>query len=270
MLSEKKLDNKYFLNSHWLQFIIKCNAFNRDKILIDLSEILEQMLRDKKIKIWFFLNKKQNILVKVEFIKKYRNELLNLNKLKQRYEKITIKIDTFEPEINQFGGDRGWAVTKKYLNKASLLTIKSIKNKREKVEFVTIIIFDLLLRARGDAFEAWDVLQKLLIIRGVDQRYQEKDIKKYKFYHAVNLLFDDPKNFYSQKITNKNLLAEIIKTNSLLIHDLEKEKFSLMFSIRSILPYYIIFIFNIFLVSKSEQKQIIQLLSFFLNPGKYK
>jgi len=270
MLSEKKLNNKYFLNSHWLQFIIKCNVFDRDKVLIDLGEILEQMLRDGKIKIWFFLNKKQNILVKVEFVKKYRNELLNFNRLKQRYEKITIKIDTFEPEINQFGGDRGWIIAKKYLNKVSLLTIESIKDKREKIEFATIIIFDLLLRGCGDAFEAWDVLQKLLIIRGVDPRYQEKDIKKYKFYHAINLLFNDPKNFYSQKISNKRFVSELIKINSLLIHGLEKEKFSLMFSIRSILPYYIIFIFNIFFVSKSEQKEIIQSLSFFLNPGKYK
>lgn len=270
MLSEKGLNNKYFLNSKWLQFIIKCNTFNRDKILIDLSEILEQMTRDRKIKIWLFLNKKQNILIKVEFVKKYRNELLNLNKLKQRYEKIIIKIDTFEPEINQFGGTKGWTIAKKYLNKVSLLSIDSIKDKREKVEFATIIIFDLLLRARGDAFEAWDVLQKLFIIRGVDPRYQEKDIKKYKFYHAINLLFNDPKNFYSQKIPNRKLIAEVIKMNTLLIHDLEKEKFSLMFSIRSILPYYIIFIFNIFSVFESEQKEIIQLLSFFLNPGKYK
>jgi thiopeptide-type bacteriocin biosynthesis protein len=270
MLSEKKLNNKYFLYSYWLQFIIKCNDFNRDKILIDLSEILEQMLKDKKIKIWFFLNKKQNILVKVECVRKYRHELLNLNKLKQKYKKIIIKIDTFEPEINQFGGDKGWMFAKKYFNKISLLAIENIKRKREKIEFVTIIIFDLLLRACGDAFEVWDVLQKLLIIRGIDPKYQEEDIRKYKSYHNINLLFNNPKNFYSQKIPNRKLIAEVIKMNTLLIHDLEKEKFSLMFSIRSILPYYIIFIFNIFSVFKSEQKEIIQLLSFFLNPGKYK
>lgn len=271
MLHKEILDKNYFLNSDWLQFIIMHGGVKYEKILYDLCEILEAMRQNKKIKTWFFLNKKQNILVKMEFIKKYRYELLNLNKLlKQKYKKIIVKVDAFEPEIFQFGGDKGWEIAKKYFNKISLLIIENKKIGKREAELAIITIFDLLLRAVGDSFEVWDILQRLMIIRGINQKYSLKDIKGSKFYNDLSLLFKDPKFFYFQKLQDEKLIKEIVKINIFLIHELEKNKFSLTFSVRKILPYYIIFIYNMLLISELEQKEIIKLLSFFSNPGKYK
>jgi len=142
MLHKKILDKNYFLNSDWLQFIIMHGGIKHEKILHDLREILEAMRQNQKIKTWFFLNKNQNILVKMEFIKKYRYELLNLNKLlKQKYKKIIIKIDAFEPEVFQFGGDKGWEIAKKYFNKISLLIIESKKIEKRETKLAIIIVY---------------------------------------------------------------------------------------------------------------------------------
>ncbi len=270
MLTKRELNKKYFLNSSWMQFII-CGHVEYNKILCDLKRILEIMRQNKKIKTWFFLNKKQKILVKIEFIEKYKYELLDINTmLMRKYKRITVKIDTFEPEMYQFGGNKGWEVAKKYFNNVSLLIGENKKSEQEKNKFAIITIFDLLLRVTGDSFEAWDVLQKLMTIRGVNQNFNFKNIKKNKLFRNINLLFDSPQKFYFQRLQDKEMIKRIITTNIFLVHQIEKKKFSLMFSIRKILPYYIIFIFNMFLVSGTEQKAIIKCLSLFLNPEKYK
>jgi len=267
MLKKEFFDKKYFINANWLQFVITPNGVGYEKILQDLCESLEAMRQNKSIKAWFFLNKKQNILVKVEFLKKNRYKLLNFEKLlKQKFGRILIKVDIFDPETFQFGGEKGWKIAKKYFNGISLL---ASGGKKIEAKLAVMIIFDLLLRVAGDSFETWDILQRLMVVRGINQKYSLKDIRGSKFFGDIDSLFSNPRVFYFQKMQNEGFVRGVIKMNVSLARELERNKFSLMFSARKILPYYIIFIFNIFLIAESEQKEVIRLLSFFSNPGKY-
>ena len=130
-------------------------------------------------------------------------------------------------------------------------------------------MFDLILRAVSDNWETWDILQRLKIIRGMSNTKSVKNRKKSKYYRDIMLLIDSPTKYYFNKIQNKELIRNIIRLNSHVVKVLNTKKFFLLEHIRKILPYYVIYIFNMLLLSYEEQKEIISTLEFFLNRGKY-
>lgn len=264
MIDKEKFNKNFFLCNNWLQLVVKIPSSLYEKRLKEIAGFLHILQQKHKIKNWFFLNKKGKVLFKIEIVKKYKNETTDL--LSSLLNNKEIKIDIFEPEIFQFGGEVGWKITKKYFNKMSYLIVQNKKKSCKKDFLALIIIFDLFLGATNDSWEAWDILQRLTKIR---KNNEAKKIKNNKFYKHTALILTEPKNFYFKETQNLKLIKEIININLTLIKDLEKNKFDLLFSKRKILPYHAIFIFNMLLVSPKQQEEIIDALNYFFNQNKY-
>ncbi|MFA6105068.1 MAG: lantibiotic dehydratase C-terminal domain-containing protein [Patescibacteria group bacterium] len=270
-MSKKIYRNKGCVKiSSWIQLRITNCKFGDDYILGDLSKYLEILRNKKQIKSWFFLNKNDSILLKIESADKYSNKFLDVIKyLKQNGPRINVTTEPFEPEIFQFGGKTGWAVASKYFNSISVLSIKSIKSKITNINAAIVLVFDLLMRNNSDSFEVWDIMQRLMIIRGVSQDYSSAGIEKNTIYQNINTLFNKPDKFYLETFKNTKMIKEVVAASKYCLRELKKNERSLIFSHRKILPYYVIFIFNMLLISESEQKDIIKSMSVLCNPGKY-
>ena len=269
MKNKRILNKPYFRHSQWFQLAINYSISNYTNIFRKASFILEDLHRQKKVTSWFFLNKKNKILYKIKLSKISQNNILGIEEILRKHKGLKIKIGTFEPESFQFGGDVGWEIAEKYFHALSVMLFKNNVHKRKKMNVGIIVMFDLILRAVSDNWETWDILQRLKIIRGMSNTKSVKNRKKSKYYRDIMLLIDSPTKYYFNKIQNKELIRNIIRLNSHVVKVLNTKKFFLLEHIRKILPYYVIYIFNMLLLSYEEQKEIISTLEFFLNRGKY-
>ena len=121
----------------------------------------------------------------------------------------------------------------------------------------------MIIRSSGDAWEAWDIVQRLKNIRNF--KVNEND----QLERQVELLITNPKKNYKKIINDAYTVSKIIKTNTDLVNSIEQNKFDLLFQIRKIIPFYVIFILNIANISLSAQIRIIATLALLLNPEKY-
>lgn len=270
MMNKTILQKNYFINSSWSQLVIKCRSNQIDAVVLLFSGFLEDLKKEKKIKNWFFLNKNKKILFKIELAKTNRNYLLLANNLVKNIPEASVSLAAFDPEIYQFGGDIGWRLAKKYFNKIAL-SISNLKlGYNNKKELAMIVVFDLFLRVCGDSWEAWDVFQRLMIIRNVKKidLTSAPTILKTSLSKKSLDLMNDPKKLYFSN-NNKLFMANFVLANKSLSSELKINELNLLFPLRKVLPYYAIFIFNMFYLAEKDQKDIIKLLSIRLNPGKY-
>lgn len=270
MINKTTLQKNYFINSDWLQLVVKCRSNQIDATVLLFSSFLEDLKKEKKIKNWFFLNKNKKILFKIESTKTNRNYLLLANSLVKNISETSVSLVAFDPETYQFGGNVGWRLAKKYFNKIAL-NISNLKlDYNNKKELAMIVVFDLFLRVCGDSWEAWDAFQRLMIIRNIKKidltsvpTILKTSLSKKSFY-----LIKNPKKLYFSN-NNKQFIANFVLANASLSSGLKTNELNLLFPLRKVLPYYAIFIFNMFYLAEKDQKNIIKLLSIRLNPGKY-
>ncbi len=271
MINKTKTRSAYFLNSNWAQLIIKCPTHKAGDFLSEFSIFLENLKEKKKIRSWFLLNKNNKILFKIEFSRKNKNNSLLFDKIIIKNPKVNFLLATFEPEIYQFGGKLGWALAKEYLNSVSLIISKlKIDYSQKKIVALTIM-FDLFLRACGDSWEAWDALQRLMIVRGIKKLDFPilPSVLNSELFKYSSRLINNPQKEYFDKTKKNLLLADFALVNQDLSRKLKVNELFLNFSIRKILPYYIVFVFNMLLIEEIDQIEIIRSLALNLNPAKY-
>jgi hypothetical protein len=270
MINKTILQKNYFINSGWLQLVVKCRSNQIDATTLLFSGFLEDLKKEKKIKNWFFLNKNKKILFKIEFAKTNINYLLLANNLVKNIPEASVSLAVFDPEIYQFGGDIGWHLAKKYFNKIAVIISNLKLDYDNKKELAMIVVFDLFLRVCGDSWEAWDAFQRLMLIRNVKKidLTSVTTILKTSLSKKSLDLMKDPKKLYFND-NNKPFMANFILANTSLASEFKINELNLLFPLRKILPYYAVFIFNMFHLAEKDQKDIIKLLSIRLNPVKY-
>jgi hypothetical protein len=240
----------YFDKNDWFQIKLDFKQLNNAKNRREIINTLESLKKNKQLKNWFIINKKKTRL-KIQINKKSKD--LIIEKLKNKIKDKSL--DTFEPEKFQFGGKKGWEAHVKYFGALSLVAIKY--NLFKNYDFVLLIITHLIITATEDKWEAWDILQRFLSIRGIQTKKLKNTIIKNKF------------NTTGEELKKPNRTKFVFKENAFLIKKLKKERFSLLFEKRKILPFTLVYIFNIFKISSKEQQKIIISLSNLLNPEKY-
>jgi hypothetical protein len=240
------MDKKEYIRKwNWIQIEFQF-SWNND-LKIKLQDISKLFIL--KWCIYFFLVKNNKILLKIKLgnIDKEVNNYLNLL--------TSSSLNTYSPEIYQFWWKIWWEITEKYFCKISEHIISNVDILYEnKEKYLTIIIIDLLSKFSSDSWEIWDIIQRFMEIRGFKNNFNG--------YFSINI-----KDYI--KNCDMNILSYFLSQNHILEELLSKNKFNLIFNIKNILPFYIVFIFNMFYLSKVEQNLIISKLCITLNKHKY-
>jgi len=240
--------NIYIKKWNWIQ--IEFN-FCWDKDLKNKLKNINKLFLLKE-SIYFFLIKNNKILLKLKIWDIKKNKQI----LKYIYLLPHNSINIYMPEIYQFWWKVWWDITETFFHKISWHIIRNIDILYEnKEKYITIIILNLLNKFSNDSWEMWDIIQRFMEIRWFENNITD------------NYIIDI--NDYI-KDCDLNVVSLFLNQNYILSELLLKNKFNLLFNIKTILPFYIIFIFNMFYLSKEEQRLLTLKICVTLNKYKYK